>query len=301
MIDQSVKLLSERLEQGPLSVAEAQQYAAGLADALRRLHDQGTVVTTLDPSRIELAGLAVNIVPGAAEDCVTPYTAPERLQGNPGDTRSDIYSFGALFQEMLTGRKLFAETNADDLRTAILEWEPAPLAPEYGTYAKLLSKCLAKSPLQRWQRMQHVLMELKLQTVVARRNGQDKAARAERVQEMVHAAVGELEGRINARFEAQEAKLAVSAKTEQELRAEIVALEARLASRAEAGERRAAEQESRLARIEQAVKAQGSSIDSLESAIAQTDDLVERVVEALDSLERSVTEQNELRFAAGRN
>src|SRR5581483_7946315 len=116
---------------------------------------------------------------------------------------------------------------------------------------------------------------LKLHTVVARRNGQDNAARAERVQEMLRAAVGELEGRMNARIEAQEAKLQASEQTAQELRIELAALEARLASRAEAIESRVAKQESRHAGVEQIVNAHGHSIESLESANAQTDDLVE--------------------------
>jgi hypothetical protein len=247
MSEASVNLLSERLAQGPLSPAESQQYAAALADALRRLHDQGTVVGTLDPSRIVLAGPAVKIVTGDAAPGITPYTSPEQAQGNPADTRSDIYAFGAIFHEMVTGRKAFAAANADELRTAILEREPAPLPAEAAEFGKLISKCLAKVPLQRWQRMQHVQMELKLHTVFARRSGQESAAKAERVQELVRSAVSELEGRVSARFEAQEAKLQAAAQVEQALRAEIAALEARLAARADAGENRVTEQEVRLA------------------------------------------------------
>jgi hypothetical protein len=247
MSDQSVNILSDRLAQGPLSAAEAQQYAAALADALRRLHDQGTVVGTLDPSKVVLAGPTVKILAGNGSSSVTSYAAPEQVYGNPPDTRSDIYAFGAIFQEMLTGRKPFPEANPDELRSAILERDPAPLPAEYGDFAKLISKCLAKTPLQRWQRMQHVQMELKLHTVVARRSGQEAAPKAERVQELMRAAIGELEGRLNARLETQEAKLQAAAQTEQTLRAEIAALEARLAARAEAGDTRAAEQEARLA------------------------------------------------------
>src|SRR5690349_20754806 len=105
MSDQSVNMLSDRLAQGPLSPAEAQQYAAALADALRRLHDQGTVVGTLEPSRVVLAGPVVKLVTGDAASGVTPYTAPEQVNGNSPDTRSDIFAFGCIFHEMLTGQK----------------------------------------------------------------------------------------------------------------------------------------------------------------------------------------------------
>jgi hypothetical protein len=315
MSDQYGNMLSERLAQGPLPAAEAQLYAAALAEALRRLHDQGTIVGALEPSRIFLAGPTVKLTPGAVSKEVTPYTAPEQLQGKAADARSDIFAFGAIFQEMLTGRKAFTGATEEELRAAILEREPAPVPAEFSAYAKLMTKCLAKTPLQRFQRMQHVQMELKLHTVVARRNAQDTTANAERVQELVRTAVGELEGRMSARFEAQEERLRAAAAAEQTLRAEIAALEARLASRVEAGENRAADHDTRLAQaneaagvvserlagIDQTLKRHSSSVESLESAIAQTDDLVERVVEALDSLERSVTEQNEMRFAAARN
>src|ERR1051326_6039038 len=211
MNDQSVNILSERLAQGPLAPAEVQQYAAALADALRRLHDQGTVVGALDPSRILLTGPVLKIVANETPASVTPYTAPEQIHGNPPDSRSDIFAFGAIFQEMLTGRKAYQGASPDELRAAILEGEPAPLSPEYGDFSKLIAKCLAKAPLQRWQRMQHGQMELKLHTVFARRTGQESAAKAERVQQLVRAAVGELESRMNVRFETQEAKLQAAA------------------------------------------------------------------------------------------
>jgi chromosome segregation ATPase len=95
--------------------------------------------------------------------------------------------------------------------------------------------------------MQHVQMELKLHTVFARRTGQEPAAKAQQVQDLVRAAVNELEGRLSARFDAQEAKLQSAAQTEQALRGEIAALEGRLAARAEAGEGRSAQYEARLA------------------------------------------------------
>src|SRR5262249_16889958 len=153
---------------------------------------------------------------------------------------------------------------------AILEREPAPLAAEHAAFAKLLAKCLTKAPLERWQRIQHVQMELKLHTVFARRTGQEAAAKAERMQEMVRATVSELEGRVNGRFEVHEMKLLAAAETERILRAEIAALEERLGSRAEVAESLAAEHEARLT----------SHIDATGKRAAEHDERLAQHIEA---------------------
>jgi eukaryotic-like serine/threonine-protein kinase len=300
-------LLSDVMAQGPVPAQEAQHYAAGLAEALRRIHDQGTVVGALQPSRIVLAASEVRILPADAS-ATTPYSAPEQLQGEPADIRSDVFSFGSIVYEIFSGRKAFEGDTPEELLQSILQGEPAPLPAEYAEFGHLILKCLAKAPLQRWQRMQRVQMELKLVTVFARRTEQESALKAERIQKLVQAAVAELESRLVARLAAQEEKLSAAARIEQSLRSEIAALEARLESRLEVCESRtagaenqAADQQTRLAGVDQAIKAHSSSIESLQSAVAQTDDLVERVVEAFDSLERSLTEENELKLAVASN
>jgi len=223
-------LLSELLAQGPIPAPEAQRYAAALADALRRIHDQGTVVGALQPSKIVLAASEVRILPAAASG-ISPYSAPEQLQGEPADARSDIFAFGAIVYEILSGRKAFAGDTSEELLQSILQREPAPLPAEYAEVGRVILKCLAKAPLQRWQRMQRVQMELKLLTVFARRTEQESALKAERIQKLVQAGVAELEDRLISRLAAQEEKLRAAAGTEQALRSEITALEARLGSR----------------------------------------------------------------------
>src|SRR6266536_2208324 len=104
MNDQHEFSLSELLSHGPLAAPDAHRYAAALADALRRIHDQGAVVGALQPSRIMLSGSGVRIAPGDIGGGVTPYTSPEQLQGEPADARSDVFAFGAIGYEMLSGR-----------------------------------------------------------------------------------------------------------------------------------------------------------------------------------------------------
>jgi serine/threonine protein kinase len=321
-------MLSERLAQGQLASREALRYAAALADALRRLHDQGTVVGTLEPSRIMVDGTGVKLLLGESAGGVTPYTSPEQLQGQCADARSDIFAFGAIVYEMVAGRKAFEGSTPDEIRTAILENDPTPLAGDLG---RVTSKCLGKAAIQRFQRMQRVQMELKLQTVFARRGEQEPSVRLDRVQAMLREAIGQVETSTSQRFAAQDhahadlyaklaeqdARLRVAAESEHDLRNEIAALQARLDCRLDSGDGRAADLEkqmaehgSRMAASEQATAAHtvrldgidrtlerhDSSLESLESAITQTDDLVERVVEAFDALEKSVV-QDETRAA----
>jgi eukaryotic-like serine/threonine-protein kinase len=276
-------MLSERLAQGALPVAEAQQYAAALADALRRLHDQGSVMGTLEPSRIMLSGPTVKLIACESAAGITPYASPEQLEGNPPDARSDIFAYGAIVQEMLSGRKAFESSTPDELRTAILEREPAPLPLEFAEFAKITSKCLAKGPLQRWQRIQRVQMELKMLTVFARRAGQDTAAKVDRVQELIHSQIAELEARLTSRIETQDEKLRAAAQTEQALRAEISALEAKLGSRIDAHDSRGAGLERQAAEHEARLAASNESANSTAAKLNQTEQALRAEVAALEA------------------
>ena len=76
--------------------------------------------------------------------------APEQLQGRPTDARSDIFSFGALFYEVLTGRRAFDGATAPEIFTAVLRDQPAPLqAPDH--LAQIVRRCLEKDPAARFQ------------------------------------------------------------------------------------------------------------------------------------------------------
>src|ERR1039458_4137984 len=160
--------LAERLNEGKLPVGEALHFAMTLAEALRRIHDSGRVYGALTPSNIGLTGTSVDLA-AAPEHTgrVTPYTAPEVLHGKPADARSDIFAFGAVLFEMLTGRRAFQGDSESSFAAALTNSAP----PSSGSplVDRLVASCVAKDPAVRCQRMQRIIMELKLLSVAARR------------------------------------------------------------------------------------------------------------------------------------
>jgi len=93
------------------------------------------------------------------------YMAPEQLEGGEADARTDIFAFGAVVYEMLTGKKAFEGKSHASLIGAIMHAEPAPvsslqpLAPR--SVDRIVRKCLAKDPDDRWQTARDLLDELK--------------------------------------------------------------------------------------------------------------------------------------------
>src|SRR5262245_41996959 len=109
-------------------------------------------------------------VPG--RDLTTPgmilgtmqYMAPEQVESKDTDARTDIFAFGAVLFEMLTGRKAFEADSHAALMVAILDREPTrltalqPLVPSWLDGA--IGRCLAKDPRQRWQSAQDLMLAL---------------------------------------------------------------------------------------------------------------------------------------------
>ena len=92
------------------------------------------------------------------------YMSPEQAEGKPVDHRSDIFSFGALLYEMLTGRRAFQGESTVSTLAAILTAEPAPLSAEApgvpAELARIVSRCLRKAPEKRWQSIADVRIAL---------------------------------------------------------------------------------------------------------------------------------------------
>jgi serine/threonine-protein kinase len=184
--------LSRRLEHGPLPLDQALRYAAEIADALDKAHRAGIVHRDLKPDNIMVTktgvklldfGLAKSYVPGLTGTGVSvlptvqtnltmqgtilgtlQYMAPEQIEGGEADVRTDIFAFGAVLYEMVTGRKAFAGRSAASLMGAILRDDPPPvaslqpLAP--AGLDRVVKTCLAKDPDDRWQSARDLLREL---------------------------------------------------------------------------------------------------------------------------------------------
>jgi Tol biopolymer transport system component len=191
--------LAARLERGPLAVDEALQVAIQIADALDKAHRHGVVHRDLKPGNIFLArgagpsdpptaklldfGLArLNPDAGRAQSTPTPaagqlttpgailgtlqYMSPEQLEGSDADPRSDIFAFGVVVHEMITGRKTFEGKSRVLLMSAIATAEPAPLSQAQRgvppALEHIVSTCLAKDPTERWQSSRDLLAALQL-------------------------------------------------------------------------------------------------------------------------------------------
>ena len=175
--------LAERLTKGALPLDQAVQYATQLADALDVAHRHGIVHRDLKPANIFIArsgpsgttiaklldfgiAKAAALGPVAATASATltdegtllgtlQYMAPEQLEGRGADTRSDLFAFGAVLYEMLTGRRAFPGESQASVIAAVLDSEPPPLSvgqsltPPALEY--LVKTCLAKNPDERWQ------------------------------------------------------------------------------------------------------------------------------------------------------
>jgi Tol biopolymer transport system component len=93
------------------------------------------------------------------------YMAPEQIEGKDADARTDIFSFGAVLYEMLTGRKAFEGKSHASLIGAIMHAEPAPLSSVQPltprSVERIVMKCLAKDPDDRWQTARDLLDDLK--------------------------------------------------------------------------------------------------------------------------------------------
>src|SRR5580700_6061081 len=167
--------------EGPLPAKEAARMALEIAGALEAAHAEGIVHRDLKPANILVArsgvklldfGLAKVQPAAAAEGTVTQtqagtilgsagYMSPEQVRGQPADARSDIFSFGVVLYEMLSGRRAFDRGNAVSTMAAILHTEPGPIEapPEL---ASVMARCLRKSPSERFQNMAEVITALEV-------------------------------------------------------------------------------------------------------------------------------------------
>ena len=175
--------LAVRLARGPLEMDETLRVAVAIADALDKAHRQGITHRDLKPSNVMLSTTGPKLLDFGLAKLKQPsqpsisqstfptrsahatvqgtllgtiqYMAPEQLDGKEADARTDIFAFGAVLYEMVTGKKAFEGISQATLISAIVTAEPKsiskvqPMAPPALDY--VVKRCLAKDPKQRVQ------------------------------------------------------------------------------------------------------------------------------------------------------
>jgi eukaryotic-like serine/threonine-protein kinase len=173
--------LAELIQRRPLPIAEAVRISHQIADALEAAHQRGIVHRDLKPQNIKVKpdgevkvldfGLAKGAMAAADDDDGSPrstasidgtregiilgttsYMSPEQSRGHAVDKRSDIWAFGCVLYEMLTGRPAFAGETISDTLAAVLkqepDWQALPADTPPGIRS-LLRRCLKKDPVDR--------------------------------------------------------------------------------------------------------------------------------------------------------
>ena len=183
--------LAARLGRGPLPVDEALACAIQIADALDTAHRRGIVHRDLKPGNVMLARGAVKLLdfglakPAPAEGYGTLatvsapalsagltahgtivgtflYMAPEQIEGREADPRADLWAFGCLLYEMLTGRRAFEAPTQAGLIGAIIGGQPPALDPAAvpPLLGRIVETCLSKDPADRLQNAHDLRLQL---------------------------------------------------------------------------------------------------------------------------------------------
>jgi len=184
--------LAERIERGPVPVEEALKIGYSICEGLEAAHEKGIIHRDLKPGNIKITpdgkvkvldfGLAkaLDAAPRSESLSNSPtltiagtqagmilgtaaYMSPEQAKGFNTDQRSDIFSFGAVLYEMLTGRQAFRGDNVSEILASILAREPdftAMPQPMNSDIARLLRRCLEKNPRRRWYAVGDLRLEI---------------------------------------------------------------------------------------------------------------------------------------------
>jgi len=173
----------------PQPLAKVFEYGIQIADALEAAHRKGVTHRDLKPANIMITKSGVKLLDfgiakwsqkkqfGPDDATMTkaltaagtlvgtlPYMAPEQLEGREPDARTDIWAFGAVLYEMVTGRRAFSGKTQVSLMAAIVEHDPPAMMPQQPITPPLLERtvrrCLAKDRERRWQSALDIKLEL---------------------------------------------------------------------------------------------------------------------------------------------
>jgi serine/threonine protein kinase len=198
--------LADRIARGRIPTEEALRVAREIAQALEAAHEKGIIHRDLKPPNVKITadgkvkvldfGLAkaLETAPSAGTLSNSPtltfagtnagvimgtaaYMSPEQARGRTADGRSDIFSFGCVLYEMLTGRQTFQGEDVSDVLASVLKTEadftllPATLHPRI---TEILRRCLQKNPRLRWHAIGDVGMEIEAVLADPRGSGTEK-------------------------------------------------------------------------------------------------------------------------------
>src|SRR5262245_4800897 len=183
--------LAARLRRGPLPPRDALRLAIQMAGALDAAHRRGITHRDLKPANVMVAGDTTKLLDfglakmqGSQDDAHTAirndstmsltaeqrlvgtlhYMAPEQLEGRDIDSRTDLFAFGAVLYEMLTGRRAFEGASDASVTAAILTVDPQPVSSVQAgvpqALDRIVARALAKNPDARWQTARDVTNEL---------------------------------------------------------------------------------------------------------------------------------------------
>src|SRR6266571_8970292 len=169
--------LADRISRGPIPLDEALRIASQIAEALEAAHEKGIIHRDIKPDNDKIRddgtvkildfGLAKSVAGEAGADNLSnsptmsmaatqagmilgtaPYMAPEQARGKPVDKRADIWAFGVVLYEMLTGRRAFDGEDVSTILAAVIQSEPRwdGVPPRV---RRLLENCLEKNPKKR--------------------------------------------------------------------------------------------------------------------------------------------------------
>ena len=187
------RTLAEQIASGPLSLRAVLDFGIDISDALSAAHAAGIVHRDLKPANVAITasgsakvldfGIARHQVVAAGGGAATAsqpmtsltaehmligtvgYMSPEQAQGQPLDGRSDIFSFGVVLYEAITGRRLFRGDNSADRLWAVIRDEPPPLRSVVRAiprgFERCVMRCLEKDPRNRYQNAADLKLVLK--------------------------------------------------------------------------------------------------------------------------------------------
>jgi serine/threonine protein kinase/Tol biopolymer transport system component len=182
--------LAEVLKSGPLAAEDAVKLALQIATAIEAAHEKGVVHRDLKPANIKITpdgkvkvldfGLAKALQADEQDISNSPtlsmaatargiilgtaaYMSPEQARGITVDSRSDVWAFGCVLYEMLSGRQTFRGETVSDILASVLAREPdfTPFKTQlHPRLQEIVQRCLEKDPKRRWQTIADVRIEL---------------------------------------------------------------------------------------------------------------------------------------------